>query len=122
MQKPGWDPVRRNRYIGTAKQGHGQDNRMVIPNDWRDSRVFWERVSHFTVATRSVHGRELPFVVEPTRQDSVFACTVDDIATLLNVAPSEHVFGVVMRKLSFLFEPGAATVGVNFGPPTVVDP
>jgi hypothetical protein len=67
---------------------------VVIPSSWRDSRAFWQRVSHFAVVTRPVHGRDLPFVVEPTRRDSVYACTVDDIATVLNAAPSRHVAGI----------------------------
>jgi hypothetical protein len=67
---------------------------MVIPDSWRDSRTFWERVSHFTVVTRPVHGRDLRFVVEPTRRDSVYACTVDDIATVLDAAPARHVAGI----------------------------
>jgi hypothetical protein len=94
MQKPGWNPARRNRNIGTARQGHGQDNRLVIPGNWRDSRSFWQRVSSFTVVTRPVHNRELLFVIEPTRTDSVHACTVDDIARLLNLAPRNHVSGI----------------------------
>ncbi len=94
MQRTGWNPGRRNRNIGTAKQGHGQDNRMVIPSHWRDSRVFWERVTRFDVLTRSVHGADMPFVVEPTRSDSVYSCTVDDIARLLNLLPRCDVFGI----------------------------
>ena len=94
MQRPGWNPRRRNRNIGTAKQGHGQDNRMVIPDTWRDSRTFWERVSRFGVVTRPVHGRNLPFVVETTRPDCVYACTVEDLARLLGAAPAEHVAGI----------------------------
>ena len=31
MNRRGYDPTRRNRNIGTAKAGHGQDNRLVIP-------------------------------------------------------------------------------------------
>jgi hypothetical protein len=42
MQRPGWNPVRRNRNVGTAKQGRGRDNRMVIPSNWHDSRTFWQ--------------------------------------------------------------------------------
>jgi hypothetical protein len=94
MQRPGWDPRRRNRNIGTARQGHGQDNRLVIPNTWRDTRAFWERVSRCCIVSRPVHGRDLPFVVETTRPDCVYACTIEDLATLLSVAPAEHVFGI----------------------------
>jgi hypothetical protein len=67
---------------------------MVIPDTWNDSKTFWERVSHFTVVTRRVHGRDLPFVVEPTRRDSIYACTVDDVATVFSAAPCRHVAGI----------------------------
>jgi hypothetical protein len=95
MPRPGWNPLRRNRNLGTAAQGHGQDNRMVIPGHWRDSRTFWERLTHFVTVTRPVHGRDLPFVVEPTRRDNVYACTVDDIARVLSASPARHVAGIV---------------------------
>lgn len=94
MQRPGWNPTRRNRNIGTARQGHGQDNHLVIPTDWRDTRSFWERLARFRVVTRPVHGRNLPFVVETTRPDCVYACTVEDLARLFMAAPAEHVFGI----------------------------
>ena len=42
--RPGWNPSRRNRNIGTAKSGHGQNNRLVIPARWSDDRVFWEKL------------------------------------------------------------------------------
>jgi hypothetical protein len=67
---------------------------MVIPDTWRDTKVFWERLSRYCVVIRSVHGRDLPFVVEAARPDCVYACTVEDLATLLGAAPAEHVFGI----------------------------
>ncbi len=45
MQRPGWNATRRNRNIGTARQGHGQDNRMVIPSNWQDLRRYWKRLA-----------------------------------------------------------------------------
>lgn len=32
------DARRRNRHIGTAKSGHGRDNRMLVPEPWADAR------------------------------------------------------------------------------------
>jgi hypothetical protein len=97
---------------------------MVIPSNWRDSRTFWERLTRFNVIFRTVHGRNLPFVVEPTRSGSVYACTVDDVATLLNLAPIEHVFGiqgVILRqpkRKEELLSPvwGRLAYAVNVGP------
>lgn len=34
MRKPGWDARRRNKNIGTAKSGRGQNNQMRIPEYW----------------------------------------------------------------------------------------
>ena len=91
--RPGWNPLRRNRNIGTAKQGHGKDNKLVIPDSWRDSRTFWEHVTSYCVVTRTVNDRNMQFIVEPTRADAVYACTVDDIATMLRSVPAEHING-----------------------------
>lgn len=49
----------------------------------------------------------MPFLVEHTRQDCLHACTVDDIATMLNLLPKQHINnfrdidgiqGVVLRQ------------------------
>ncbi len=44
MTRPGWNPTRRNRNLGTAKAGHGLDNRLVIPASRNDPRRYWERL------------------------------------------------------------------------------
>jgi hypothetical protein len=45
------DNRRRNRNIGTAKQGHGQNNRMKIPWSFYfntgDFRCYFERLTQF---------------------------------------------------------------------------
>ncbi|CAN7504086.1 hypothetical protein LJR118_003525 [Acidovorax sp. LjRoot118] len=40
--RPGWNPVRRNRNIGTPAQGHGEDNRLTIPESRHDRSFFHE--------------------------------------------------------------------------------
>lgn len=84
------DPTRRNRNIGTAKQSLSQDNRHRIPRRWRDSTLNWDRGHPHTVVTRHVWGRSMPFLVEHTRQ-GLHACTVDDLAKVLNLLPKRHV-------------------------------
>jgi hypothetical protein len=44
MRKPGWDPRRRNRNIGTPKAGRGRDTRFTIPEPWSDTRLYYERL------------------------------------------------------------------------------
>lgn len=90
-RRPGRDATRRNRNIGTAKQGHGDDNDAVVPRRWRDSRYDWQRVPKSRVVYRVVWGRDMPFLVEPTRSASWHACTVDDVARMLNLLPKRHV-------------------------------
>lgn len=85
------DPTRRSRNIGTAKQGLGKDNRDRIPRLWRASTLDWRRGHPHAVVTRQVWGRAMPFLVEHTRQDCLHACTVDDIATMLNLLPKRHI-------------------------------
>jgi hypothetical protein len=87
----GRNPTRRNRNIGTAKQGHGKKNKHVVPRAWLDSVWDWKRRPEHVVVTRQVWGRELPFMVEHTRADSVHACTVDDVAEMLRLLPKRHI-------------------------------
>jgi hypothetical protein len=87
MMRSGWDPTRRNRNIGTARAGHGQDNRLVIPSSRRDPRPFWSRLGPHTAVSRTVLGRTVTVLVEPVRKSSVHACTVDDLCQLLEQVP-----------------------------------
>jgi hypothetical protein len=105
--RSGWNPTRRNRNIGTSKQGHGENNRFVVPRSWADSVYEWKRVPEHVVVRRKVWGVDLPIVVEPTRRGSLHACTVDDIARMLNLLPCDHIDppneipgiqGVVLRQ------------------------
>lgn len=56
--RPGWNPVRRNRNVGTKAHGHGQDNRMEIPERAEDERLFFERLQRPVTLTRCVGERE----------------------------------------------------------------
>src|SRR5262249_26842157 len=87
MMRSGWNPTRRNRNIGTARAGHGQDNRLVIPSSRRDPRPYWSRLGPHTTVTRTVVGRVVTILVEPVRESSVHACTVDDLCGLLEQVP-----------------------------------
>ena len=107
MHSPSNNPTRKNRNIGTAKQGHGQDNRYWIPRRWRDSTIQWGRGHPHNIVLRKVWGRDMPFLVEQTRADCVHACSIDDLATMLNLLPKEHINnrgevkgiqGVVLRQ------------------------
>jgi hypothetical protein len=103
LMRPGWNPVRRNRNIGTKKQGRGRSNTLRIPWSWRETKVFWENIKTFDIVERTVPSRErsLPFVVEHTRAGYYHACTPDDIARICSEIPPGDVDAidfVVLRQ------------------------
>src|SRR5262245_45158558 len=92
--RPGWNPTRRNRNQGTAKRGHGQDNRMVVPCSSRTTRPFYDQLRDPIIVMRGIP-TPLKFYVEPPREDCRHACSIDDIAHLLRRLPSDHVKSLV---------------------------
>lgn len=97
----GYNPTRRNRNIGTAKSGHGQNNRMTIPEVAHGKYIFWERMDDAQEVTRSIADRNVKFFVQPTRADCFHSCTVDDIARVLLHVPSrdwEGIGAVLLRQ------------------------
>jgi len=89
-----YNPTRRNRNIGTAKSGHGQDNRMTVPAVAHGEYRFWERIENARQASRVVSGRLIRFFVQPTRADCVHACTIDDLARMLSYLPAPDWAGI----------------------------
>ncbi len=83
--------TRRNRNIGTAKQGHGQNNKMVIPLPLykNDIRSYYERLGSYRKMTHIINGHEFIFIIEETSQNYEHACTVEDVAYLLQFVPIE---------------------------------
>ena len=91
MNRPGWNPNRRNRNIGTPKQGHGQDNRLKIPDRWPDDRVFYEGLSHPVVIEKRVQDSPITFLVEPPQSGFFYPCTVEDVLYLFSLIPSKYL-------------------------------
>lgn len=83
------NPTRRNRNIGTAKQGYGQDNKLVVPYPAVEMKSFFERLGEYKTIEKIINGHKFRFVVEKTRQNSFHACTVEDIEQILNQIPKE---------------------------------
>jgi hypothetical protein len=92
--KAGANPIRRSRNIGTAKQGHGQNNRLVIPDVSRSEREWKEQLNPHQCVERRVRGRNLTFIVEDNHGGCVHACTVDDLSHVLENIPSDDWRGV----------------------------
>jgi hypothetical protein len=93
MQRPR-NPVRRNRNIGTPKQGHGQDNELVIPNPSVDHRWHVERLRNPREYAFSVHGSNRIALVEEPADGFLYGCTIPDIARLLSLLPPADVDGL----------------------------
>jgi len=91
--------TRRNRNIGTAPQGHGQDNRLVIPDSRHDCLHYLERMTRYSVVKRMIRVKEYTFVVERTRADSCHSCTIDDIARMIGFVPEEDLEGLCLIVL-----------------------
>ena len=97
MKRSGWNPARRNRNIGTTKSGHGLDNRLVIPESWRDPRVYWERLKDPV----SVDDSGFTVLIEPCADGFAHAVTVDDVLRVLSFFPHEDIArirAVALRK------------------------
>jgi hypothetical protein len=95
----GRNPTRRNRNIGTAATGHGQDNRLVIPNRRNGPIWYWRDIGEYHSVQRLVGGRCVSFVVEKTNRGCIHACTVDDIASLLRYVPPDDWDGLSLFVL-----------------------
>ena len=96
-----YNPTRRNRNIGTAKQGHGQNNKLTIPKPCATSKTFIERLDKYEKLQKKINGHDFLFVVEQTRESSKHACSVSDIEKIIEQIPSSD-FGdlklIVLRQ------------------------
>jgi hypothetical protein len=91
------NPTRRNKNIGTSKQGHGQFNKMSIPVSWHSSYRFYEKLTEPIL----VKSGTIPICIERTRKSAVHACTVEDILHLISLLPMSDLQGlglIVLRQ------------------------
>lgn len=89
-----FNPTRRNRNIGTSKQGHGQNNKMTIPWPAIVEKDFYERLENFEKEIRKINGKTYTFIIEETRIHSKHACSVIDVENILKLIPSEDLDGL----------------------------
>ncbi len=83
------NPIRRNRNIETAKQGYGQDNKLVVPYPAVEMKLFYERLGEYKTVEKIINGHKFKFVVEKTRRSSFHSCTIADIEQMLTQIPKE---------------------------------
>ncbi len=85
--RAGRNPTRRNRNIGTAKQGHGQDNEMVVPQSWHTDRLAQETIGNFKKVEKRLAGRNLTFFVEENSGGCEHSCSVLDVCRIFENIP-----------------------------------
>lgn len=85
--RAGYNPTRRNRNIGTAKQGHGQNNEMVIPTSWHTDRLAQETIGKFTKVEKKLAGRNLTFFIEENSGGCVHSCSISDVFQIFKNIP-----------------------------------
>lgn len=84
-----FNPTRRNRNIGTAKQGLGKNNELVVPFPLYEMKSLFERLGRYTTVKRTVNGHAFRFVIESTREKSFHTCTIEDLERMLQFIPKE---------------------------------
>jgi len=84
MNKNTFNPIRRNRNIGTSKSGYGQNNSMRIPESWHDDRKFWSKVNNPVFVNIEIAEKNFTIIVEPVKSGFVHHVTPWDIEYLLS--------------------------------------
>ncbi|SDF18897.1 hypothetical protein [Chitinophaga filiformis] len=81
-----FNPSRRNRNIGTAKQGHGQQNKLNIPQRVAGLSYF-ESLGQYQKREVEINDHKFVFVIEETREGSLHACSIEDIQQIIAHIP-----------------------------------
>ena len=92
--RSGYNPSRRNRKIGTAAHGYGQDNELVIPSLLHGERRWAETLKSFKAVTESVSGRKVTFIVENPSPGSDHCCSILDVCHVLKHIPFDDWHGL----------------------------
>lgn len=85
------DFTRRNRNIGTSKQGHGQNNKFKISEPAFINKNFYERLENYVKIEKTINDHNFLFVIEKTRISGNHACTVNDTINILKHIPTQDL-------------------------------
>ncbi len=94
MVRPGFNPARRSRNIGTGRQGHGTDNRLTVPSPFREERTWWEQLRAPVVIESEVSGIAVRFIIEAHRLNSCYVCSIEDVCSILALIPAQDWEGL----------------------------
>lgn len=85
------DATRRNRNIGTSKQGHGQNNKLTISSPALILKSFFELLNNYEKISKTINGHDFLFIIEKTRKSSTHACSISDIENILKHIPISDI-------------------------------
>lgn len=88
--KPGWNPIRRNKNIGTKKSGHSKTNLFYTPG--KADELILKNINSQSVIT--VNGLEFSFIVEELYDEYMHCCTADEISKVLSFIPQCDLEGL----------------------------
>ena len=87
------NPTRRNRNIGTSKQGHGQNNSLVIP-ERSDGRYWLSSIGECQIEDHVIANRSVRFIVERNALGCVHPCSIQDVIWMLKSLPQSDWAGL----------------------------
>lgn len=97
-----YNPTRRNRNIGTFKQGFKRQNRFDIPCYYiREGKFFHEKLTKYKKIGRQINGQLFTFIVEKTKKGWFHSCTIEDLEMILQHIPStyyQNLRTIVLRQ------------------------
>ncbi len=98
MRHSGYNPIRRNRKIGTEDSGWRNQSKFEIPKRWESWKDYYEKLHDYVAIKRWIHDLEITIVVEPCRKGFCYPCTPDDIAHMLGLLPADSINGARSRR------------------------
>ena len=84
-----YNPTRRNKNIGTKKQGYGQNNKLTISSPYGDLKSFYEKLTDYQKEIRLINNHEFIFIIEKPRKNSIHSCSINDIERIIEYLPVE---------------------------------
>ncbi len=85
------NPIRRNKNIGTSKQGYKRQNTFVIPESRHNYLPYYYKLEDYKKVSRIVNNKEYIFIVESTRSNCCHACTIDDLVKMISFVSKDSL-------------------------------
>lgn len=84
-----YNPIRRNRNIGTENQGFSQNNKLTISTPYGTLKSYYERLERYHKEIKVINDHEFLFIIEKTREKSIHPCSIKDLEKIIEQIPKE---------------------------------